>query len=135
MRRFSRAAPPQRRRLRAARACLGRQRQEPGEGIESTGEIAALALHRRGYHIFGFRHFASRIKGGHTHYRLRIGTERVLTPGDQMDVLIALDQESVDHNLPDLAAGAVLIHDDSFAPELPDGHGLQFHGTDVPYGP
>lgn len=97
---------------------------QQGEGIESTGEIAALALHRRGYHIFGFRHFASRIKGGHTHYRLRIGTERVLTPGDEMHILIALDQESVDHNLPDLATGAVLIHDDSFAPKLPADHGL-----------
>lgn len=102
---------------------------QQGEGIESTGEIAALALHRRGYHIFGFRHFASRIKGGHTHYRLRIGTERVLTPGDEMDVLIALDQESIDHNLPALADGALLIHDDSFEPRLPAGTSFAVHAA------
>ncbi len=36
---------------------------QQGEGIDSTGEIFALALARKGYYISSNKHFASRIKG------------------------------------------------------------------------
>lgn len=36
---------------------------QQGEGIESTGEIFAMAMNRLGYHLYGYRHFSSRIKG------------------------------------------------------------------------
>ena len=36
---------------------------QQGEGIESTGEIFATAMNRKGYYLYGYRHFSSRIKG------------------------------------------------------------------------
>ena len=39
---------------------------QQGEGVDSTGEIFAIALNRLGYYLYGYRHFSSRIKGGHT---------------------------------------------------------------------
>ena len=35
---------------------------QQGEGIESTGEIFATAMNRKGYYLYGYRHFSSRIK-------------------------------------------------------------------------
>ena len=36
---------------------------QQGEGIESTGELFATAMNRKGYYLYGYRHFSSRIKG------------------------------------------------------------------------
>ena len=31
---------------------------QQGEGIESTGEIFATAMNRKGYFLYGYRHFS-----------------------------------------------------------------------------
>lgn len=47
---------------------------QQGEGIESAGELLARGLAYSGYHLYGYRVFSSRIRGGHTDYQLRVGT-------------------------------------------------------------
>ena len=49
---------------------------QQGEGIESTGEIFAMAMNRLGYHLYGYRHFSSRIKGGHTNNKITVRPDR-----------------------------------------------------------
>lgn len=94
---------------------------QQGEGIESTGDILAQVCNRLGYYVYGYRHFSSRIKGGHTNYKLRIGTGPVNSTCDDLEMLIAFDQESIDFNLKELVSGGVVLADDSFKPELPEG--------------
>ena len=36
---------------------------QQGEGIDSTGEIFAIALNRQGYYLYGYRHFSSQNQG------------------------------------------------------------------------
>ena len=50
---------------------------QQGEGIESTGEIFSTTLNRMGYYLYSYRHFSSRIKGGHTNNNIRISTKEV----------------------------------------------------------
>lgn len=52
---------------------------QQGEGLESLGEIFAAALCSLGYDVYGYRQFSSRIKGGHTSYKLRIANHPVAT--------------------------------------------------------
>lgn len=85
-----------------------------GEGIDSTGEIYAQALHRQGHYIFAHRHYQSLIKGGHTNYKVRSAPHPIGHHGDGLRVLVALDQLSIDHNEPELDAGGVLVHDAAF---------------------
>lgn len=100
-----------------------------GEGIDSTGEIVARAFHRLGYFVYGYRHFASRIKGGHTNYKLRLGAREMRCGDDGLDLLLALDQESIDHNAHTLSPGATVVHDASrFEARLPEGRGLRSVG-------
>ncbi|MHB9145635.1 MAG: 2-oxoacid:acceptor oxidoreductase subunit alpha [Symbiobacteriia bacterium] len=93
---------------------------QQGEGIESTGEIFVQAMNRLGYWCYAYRHFASRVKGGHTNFKIRIGSEEVHHGGDEIHCIIAFDQESIDHNWRELAAGALVVFDSAhFEAKLP----------------
>ncbi len=84
-----------------------------GEGIDSTGEIFAIALNRMGYYLFAYRHFMSLVKGGHTNYKVRIASEAINYQGDDLDILIAFDQRTVDENFHELTDGSTLMYDSS----------------------
>ncbi|MFD2171515.1 2-oxoacid:acceptor oxidoreductase subunit alpha [Tumebacillus lipolyticus] len=99
---------------------------QQGEGIDSTGAVLATALNRHGYFIYGYRHFSSRIKGGHTNYKIRIATKQRLANADYLDILIAFDQETIDFNAHELRDGGVLIADAKFNPVAPEGKNIRF---------
>ncbi|MEH6936942.1 2-oxoacid:acceptor oxidoreductase subunit alpha [Bacillus sp. JJ664] len=93
---------------------------QQGEGIESTGEIFAIALNRLGYYLYGYRHFSSRIKGGHTNNKIRVSTTEVRAISDDLDILVAFDQETIDVNFYELRKGGIVIADAKFNPTIPD---------------
>ncbi|MBE2975216.1 2-oxoacid:acceptor oxidoreductase subunit alpha [Priestia megaterium] len=93
---------------------------QQGEGIESTGEIFSTALNRLGYYLYGYRHFSSRIKGGHTNNKIRVSTTQVRSVSDDLDILVAFDQETIDVNVHELRIGGVVIADAKFNPSLPE---------------
>lgn len=88
-----------------------------GEGIVSTGNILIKTLSRLGYYTYGFRNFASRIKGGHTSYVIEISNSKVLAKNDELDILIASDMESIEINIDRLKNGGLLIHDSIINPK------------------
>jgi 2-oxoglutarate/2-oxoacid ferredoxin oxidoreductase subunit alpha len=93
---------------------------QQGEGIESTGEIFSMALNRLGYYLYGYRHFSSRIKGGHTNNKIRVSTTQVRAIADDLDILVAFDQETIDVNYKELHSDGVIIADAKFKPEKPE---------------
>ncbi|MCM2533393.1 2-oxoacid:acceptor oxidoreductase subunit alpha [Neobacillus pocheonensis] len=93
---------------------------QQGEGIESTGEIFAIALNRLGYYLYGYRHFSSRIKGGHTNNKIRVSTTEVRSISDDLDILVAFDQETIDVNYKELNSKGVIIADSKFDPKKPE---------------
>jgi 2-oxoglutarate/2-oxoacid ferredoxin oxidoreductase subunit alpha len=93
---------------------------QQGEGIESTGEIFAIALNRLGYYLYGYRHFSSRIKGGHTNNKIRVSTTEVRSISDDLDILVAFDQETIDVNYKELHGKGVILADAKFTPKKPE---------------
>ncbi|PLR77713.1 2-oxoacid:acceptor oxidoreductase subunit alpha [Bacillus sp. V3-13] len=93
---------------------------QQGEGIESTGEIFSIALNRLGYYLYGYRHFSSRIKGGHTNNKIRVSTTQVRAISDDLDILVAFDQETIDVNYKELHDKGVIIADSKFDPKQPE---------------
>ncbi|MDQ0245767.1 2-oxoglutarate ferredoxin oxidoreductase subunit alpha [Bacillus fengqiuensis] len=93
---------------------------QQGEGIESTGEIFSIALNRLGYYLYGYRHFSSRIKGGHTNNKIRVSTTQVRSVSDDLDILVAFDQETIDVNFHELRDGGIVIADAKFNPTIPE---------------
>ncbi|PNZ38343.1 2-oxoacid:acceptor oxidoreductase subunit alpha [Mammaliicoccus vitulinus] len=93
---------------------------QQGEGIESTGEIFATAMNRQGYYLYGYRHFSSRIKGGHTNNKIRVSSKPVRAISDDLDILIAFDQETIEVNYSEMLEGSIIIADEKAKPQNPE---------------
>ncbi|MER2261318.1 MAG: 2-oxoacid:acceptor oxidoreductase subunit alpha [Psychrobacillus sp.] len=93
---------------------------QQGEGIESTGEIFSMAMNRLGYYLYGYRHFSSRIKGGHTNNKICVRPTQVRTIPDNLDILVAFDQETIDVNYKELTEKSIILADAKFSPEAPE---------------
>ncbi|PTH33216.1 2-oxoacid:acceptor oxidoreductase subunit alpha [Staphylococcus agnetis] len=93
---------------------------QQGEGIESTGEIFATAMNRKGYYLYGYRHFSSRIKGGHTNNKIRVSTTPVHAISDDLDILVAFDQETIALNHHEMREDSVILADSKAKPVKPE---------------
>ncbi|MCF6093144.1 2-oxoacid:acceptor oxidoreductase subunit alpha [Microaerobacter geothermalis] len=104
---------------------------QQGEGIDSTGEIFAIALNRLGYYLYGYRHFSSRIKGGHTNNKIRVSTKPLQSVSDHLDILVAFDQETIDINAKELRSGGVIIADSKFEPTIPSNMDVRLFAVPI----
>lgn len=93
---------------------------QQGEGIESTGEIFSMAMNRLGYFLYGYRHFSSRIKGGHTNNKITVRPTEVRAIADDLDILVAFDQETIDVNYKELTPSSIILADAKFDPKNPE---------------
>ena len=91
-----------------------------GQGIATPGNILARILVRRGLHVNVYDAYQSIIRGGHIFLTLRTSDQPVLSHGDKLDVLIALNQDTMDRHLTLMGAGsAVLYNVDRIRPGEP----------------
>ena len=66
-----------------------------GSGINSVAENFAKACIRGGLHIFANIEYHSNIKGEHSYYRLRVESKAPRSHVDWIDLLVALDRETI----------------------------------------
>src|SRR5437868_10646498 len=91
---------------------------EGGEGVISTGELLTTAVARTRHDVFTFRTYPAEIKGGPAMFQLRFADHPVLSVGNQLDVLMAFNEEAVDLHANDLRKDGILIYDSTvFDPE------------------
>src|SRR5262250_2203533 len=81
-----------------------------GQGVATPGDIFAKIFSRRGLHLNAYNAYQSIIRGGHTFLTIRTGTEKVSNIGDRIDLLIPLNQDSMDRHLRLLGPGAACIY-------------------------
>ncbi|RFU62801.1 2-oxoacid:acceptor oxidoreductase subunit alpha [Peribacillus saganii] len=85
---------------------------EQGEGIESVGEILTKVLSQKGFNLYGFRNFSSRIKGGHSDFNLRVSSGReIYVNAERANLLIAFDQATIDLYKDQMAANSIILYD------------------------
>ena len=84
---------------------------EAGQGVQSVGAILAESLARGGFYVFADQDYESRIRGGHNFFRVRAKSVPVdaLAPG--LDLLVALNKETVDLHEKELKPGGMVIYD------------------------
>src|SRR5215467_4395691 len=93
---------------------------ENGQGIASTGDILARIFARRGLNINAYNAYQSIIRGGHTFLTIRASDGPVRSMGDKHDVLIPLNQDSIDRHLRLMKAGSAVVYDsDKLKPGTP----------------
>ena len=81
-----------------------------GQGVATPGDIFAKIFSRRGLNLNAYNAYQSIIRGGHTFLTIRTGAEKITNMGDRIDLLIPLNQDSMDRHLRLLTAGAACIY-------------------------
>ena len=93
---------------------------EGGQGLVTSADALARSAALAGYYVQTFSTFPSQIMGGPASSQVRISTTPVLSSGDNVDVLVALNQYAFDNHSADLAENGVAVYDSSEY-ELPAG--------------
>jgi 2-oxoglutarate/2-oxoacid ferredoxin oxidoreductase subunit alpha len=96
-----------------------------GQGVATPGDIFAKIFSRRGLHLNAYNAYQSIIRGGHTFLTIRTGPEKVTNMGDRIDLMIPLNQDTMNRHLGLLTAGAACIYNaETIKPGTP-GSGVQ----------
>lgn len=82
-----------------------------GQGLQSAGFILGKMFVRGGYHVFAVQDSMSRIRGGHNFMQLRIKDAPVSAMKGAVDLLVALDKETVEAHLKELSPNGLLLID------------------------
>jgi 2-oxoglutarate ferredoxin oxidoreductase subunit alpha len=99
---------------------------EAGQGLVTVGQLLSKALVRAGWRICVTQGYQSRVRGGHNSWAIRFGPAEVGAPAEDVDLLVALDQETVGIHKAELTPQALLIADETLDP-------LGLPGLRVPY--
>jgi 2-oxoglutarate ferredoxin oxidoreductase subunit alpha len=83
---------------------------EGGQGVVTSAEGFAQAAAQVGYHVQTFATFPSQIMGGPTWTQTRVATTRVLSSGDDLDVLVAFNRYAYDAHKDEVREGGVIIY-------------------------
>ena len=97
----------------------------PGQGIDSVGQVLTRICARHGLHVFTYSAYQSLIRGGHTFLTARISSEPVANQGDKLDLVIALDRNSLETHLPHVAPGGTLIYNSDDVKQAPERDDIQ----------
>jgi 2-oxoglutarate ferredoxin oxidoreductase subunit alpha len=92
-----------------------------GQGVHAITVPLAKTLVRRGCHVLFVMDYQSRIRGGHLFNRIRVADRPLRSPREGVDLLVALNQETVNLHREELAPDGVIIFDASRVKELPPG--------------
>ena len=85
---------------------------EAGQGLVTVGQLLSKTLVRAGWRICVTQGYQSRVRGGHNTWAIRFGDREIGAPDEAVDLLVALDQESIGVHRGDLAPGGLLIADE-----------------------
>jgi len=84
---------------------------EAGYGITTMGQMFARACARGGLNVFGYVEYPSLIRGGHNTAMVRTAQGTVHAHSDKIDIMLALNKETIDLHLSEMAEGGVIIYD------------------------
>ena len=82
---------------------------EGGQGVVTSAEGLAQVSTQVGYHALTFATFPSQIQGGPTWTQVRMSVDPVFSPGDDVDVLVAFNQEAYDTHIGEVRENGVVI--------------------------
>jgi len=87
---------------------------EAGQGVVTVSQILAKGLVRSGYFIVVTQSYQSRIRGGHNSFAIRVGTEELIAPQESVDLLVALDKDTLTIHRDELTSSHLAIVDEAF---------------------
>jgi len=108
-----------------------------GQGLQTIGDTLAKVLARSGYHVFSHQDYESRIRGGHNFYQIRFSDGPVMSSRKNIDLLVALDSETISRHSSELSDKGLVIYDPDTLKvnhESPSFLGISFLKLAIEYG-
>jgi 2-oxoglutarate ferredoxin oxidoreductase subunit alpha len=93
---------------------------EAGQGIQTIGDTLGHVFARSGFHVFTNQDYESRVRGGHNYYQVRFADRPILAPKDAVDIIVALDRESIQLHENELTQRGQIIYDSDTLKEKHD---------------
>lgn len=90
-----------------------------GHGILNAGMMLARTAVRAGLYAFASAEYPSLIRGGHNHLDVRITERPLLAHTKHVDLLVALNKDSIEFHTQKLSQNGAVIYDGDELPELP----------------
>lgn len=84
---------------------------QAGFGIKEAGIIMSRTLLNQGYFVFDYSEYPSLVRGGHNTYQATASTQPLDSFYKTIDILVALDQTTIDQDLHKLSSSGVVICD------------------------
>lgn len=84
-----------------------------GQGIETISFVLEKTLLRDGYQIFSNKDYMSRVRGGHNFTQIRFSNHNLFSHTSKIDVIVALNEESIEIHRENLKQDGLIIADKS----------------------
>ncbi len=88
---------------------------EAGQGMDTLSGLLEKTLKRCGFYVFTNNDFMSRIRGGHNFNQVRFSDKPLYTYSPCIDVIFALNEETIHLHDSKLKSGGMIICDDDIA--------------------
>jgi len=96
---------------------------EAGQGVQSVGFLLTKVFACGGYHIFADQDYESRVRGGHNFFRVRASSDKVGAIAEEVDILVALDSDSIGLHRAEMASPGIIIFDGEETKEVSGDNG------------
>ena len=73
-----------------------------GQGMDTISDFIEKLLFKKGFYVFSNKDYMSRVRGGHNFTQVRFGDEPIYTHTTSIDLIIALDKDTIDTHLNNL---------------------------------
>jgi len=87
---------------------------EAGQGLVTVGQLLSKILVRSGYSIVVTQSYQSRIRGGHNTFAVRVSADRLEAPVEPIDLLVALNEETVHLHQGEMSSDGLVVVDGVF---------------------
>jgi 2-oxoglutarate ferredoxin oxidoreductase subunit alpha len=104
-----------------------------GFGIDKASSIIGDIMKNLGYYVYIYRDYPSLIRGGHTFSIIRISSQKIYSHRDQVDFVLALNQDTLNFHKHRLKKDSVVIYD-SDSVKLDDMPGGMKQGIGIAIG-
>lgn len=84
-----------------------------GQGMDTVASLFNKVLQRSGLHIYTTANYRSRVRGGHNFFQIRFSDLEVMSPKRELDVIFALNDETLSTHLERLKEGGLSFCDAS----------------------
>lgn len=88
-----------------------------GQGMDTISSIFERILKKSGYYFHSSKDYMSRVRGGHNFTQIRFGDEEINSHFPNLDVIVALDKNTIDHHINRLNTKGIIICDETIMME------------------